>query len=180
MSFEFQILDFLQELHTSLLDTGMIFVSKLGDKGAVWIVLAILLLLIPKTRRAGILVAAALILDLLLCNLALKPLVARVRPYDVKEGIELLVSKPGDFSFPSGHTAASFAAASALWFTKEKRLWIPAFVLAVLIAFSRLYLYVHYPTDVLGGALLGVFCGWLAMRITARWTSVPGINEETR
>lgn len=162
MAFEFQILDFIQQLHTPILDTFMIFVSKLGDKGAVWIVLAVLLLIFPKTRKAGMLVAAALIIDAVLCNIMLKPMVARVRPYDINTAVEILVAKPKDFSFPSGHTAASFAAASALWFSKEGKLWMPALLLAVLIALSRMYLYVHYPTDVLGGAILGIFCGWLA------------------
>lgn len=162
MAFEFQILDFMQRLHIPILDTFMIFVSKLGDKGAVWIVLAVLLLIFPKTRKAGMLVSAALIIDAVLCNMMLKPMIARVRPYDINTAVEMLVAKPKDFSFPSGHTAASFAAASALWFSKEGKLWMPALLLAVLIAFSRMYLYVHYPTDVLGGVILGIFCGCLA------------------
>lgn len=177
MAFEFQILDFIQELHTPILDAFMIFVSKLGDKGAVWIVLAVLLLAFPKTRKAGTIVAAALVIDAVLCNIILKPLVARVRPYDIHTAIEILVAKPRDFSFPSGHTAASFAAASALWFAKEGKLWMPAFVLAALIAFSRMYLYVHYPTDVLGGAILGIFCGWLAQMFM---TNVNKLSQTQR
>ena len=100
--------------------------------------------------------AAALIIDLLLCNVLLKNFVARTRPYDVNTGIQLLVAKLRDYSFPSGHTAASFASAAALYFAGEKKLWKPALVLACLIAVSRLYLYVHYPTDVLAGILLGL------------------------
>lgn len=97
----------------------------------------------------------ALALDVLLCNVMLKPLVGRMRPFTVNTGMELLINAPKDFSFPSGHTAASFAAAFALLFVKNK-LWIPSMILASLIAFSRLYLYVHYPTDVLAGILLGL------------------------
>jgi len=167
MAFEFEILNFFQELHTPVLTWIMRAASRLGDVGFIWILLAVILLLIPKTRKIGMLVSVALILDVITCNLILKPLVARTRPYDVNTAIELLIAAPKDFSFPSGHTAASFAAVSALWFAKEKKFWIPALVLAVLIAFSRMYFYVHYPTDVLGGALLGILCGWMADKLLA-------------
>lgn len=167
MAFEFEILNFFQELHTPVLTWIMRAASRLGDAGFIWILLAVILLLIPKTRKIGMLVSVALILDVITCNLILKPLVARTRPYDVNTAIELLIAAPKDFSFPSGHTAASFAAVSALWFAKEKKFWIPALVLAVLIAFSRMYFYVHYPTDVLGGALLGILCGWMADKLLA-------------
>ena len=167
MAFEFEILNFFQELHTPVLTWIMRAASRLGDVGFIWILLAVILLLIPKTRKIGMLVSVALILDVITCNLILKPLVARTRPYDVNTAIELLIAAPKDFSFPSGHTAASFAAVSALWFAKEQKFWIPALVLAVLIAFSRMYFYVHYPTDVLGGALLGILCGWMADKLLA-------------
>ena len=110
-------------------------------------------------------VLAALVLDMVLCNGILKPLVGRARPFTANPSIQLLVSKPADYSFPSGHTAAAFAAVSALFFAGEKKIWKGALVLAVLIAFSRLYLYVHYPTDVLGGAVVGAFAAWGAVRI---------------
>ena len=113
---------------------------------------------------------AALLVDLVICNGILKPLVHRIRPFDVKTGIELLVKRPTDYSFPSGHTAASFASVTALYLAGEKKLWIPALVLAVLIAFSRLYLYVHYPTDVLGGVVAGLAAGalgyWLMKKVS--------------
>ena len=92
-------------------------------------------------------------------QLLLKPIIARPRPFTFRPELTLLVKAPRDFSFPSGHTAASFAAASALLFSKAKG-WIPAMVLAALIALSRLYLYVHYPTDVLAGVVVGVLCGF--------------------
>lgn len=124
--------------------------------------------MIPKTRKVGILVSVALLLDVLTCNVILKPLIARTRPYDVNTAVELLIRAPRDYSFPSGHTAASFAAAAALWFADKKKLAIPALVLAVLIAFSRMYFYVHYPTDVLGGAILGMVCGWLSYKLLSQ------------
>lgn len=153
---EFSILDFIQnQFRTSFGDFVMPLISKLGNGGIIWLVLSGLLCVFPKYRKAGVTMLTALALDVLLCNVMLKPLVGRMRPFTVNTGVELLINAPKDFSFPSGHTAASFAAAFALLFVKNK-LWIPSMILASLIAFSRLYLYVHYPTDVLTGILLGL------------------------
>ena len=165
---ELRFLDFLQTIHTPLLDKILAFITSLGNAGIIWIVLAVVLLILPKTRRTGIIVAAALLMDLILCNLILKNLVARVRPYDVNTAIAILIKKPFDFSFPSGHTAASFAAMTALFLAKMKKAWIAALVLAVLIAFSRLYFYVHYPTDVLGGAVVGILSGIMGYAIVEK------------
>ena len=153
---EFSILDFIQnQFRTSFGDFVMPLISKLGNGGIIWLFLSGLLCVFPKYRKAGVTMLTALALDVLLCNVMLKPLVGRMRPFTVNTGVELLINAPKDFSFPSGHTAASFAAAFALLFVKNK-LWIPSMILASLIAFSRLYLYVHYPTDVLAGILLGL------------------------
>ncbi len=165
---ELRFLDFLQTLHTPLLDKILAFITSLGNAGIIWIVLAVVLLILPKTRKTGIIVAAALLMNLILCNLILKNLVARVRPYDVNTAIAILIKKPLDFSFPSGHTAASFAAMTALFLAKMKKAWIAALVLAVLIAFSRLYFYVHYPTDVLGGAVVGILSGIIGYAIVEK------------
>ena len=110
---------------------------------------------------------AALLLGVLICNVTMKPLIARVRPYDFQlehfqKYIVLLVETPNDYSFPSGHTIASFEAATVL-LVKNKKLGIPAMILAVLIAFSRMYLYVHYPTDVLASVVLGIIMAYLGM-----------------
>ena len=150
MGFEFQILDKLQTIHTPLLDRFMVAITKLGDAGIVWIILTVILLLIPKTRKSGVYMAVALIADLIICNVILKPIVARIRPYSINQTVHLLVTPLKDYSFPSGHTAASFASAAG------------ALIVSVLIAFSRMYLYVHYPTDVLGGLIIGLLCGWIA------------------
>ena len=103
----------------------------------------------------------ALVCGLIVCNLTLKPLVARIRPYDMRPIDNMLTEPMHDFSFPSGHTIASFEAAIVL-LIRNKRFGIPATVLAAVISFSRLYLYVHYPTDVLFGAALGALfaCLW--------------------
>ena len=169
MNIELSILDWFQTLHTPFLDKIMVFITRLGDAGIIWIVLSIVLLLIPKTRKSGVVMVAALVVDVILCNIVLKNLVARTRPYDVNRGVHLLVAKLHDYSFPSGHTAASFASVTALYLAGEKKLWKFALVLACLIAISRLYLYVHYPTDVLGGILFGVISGYLGYRKVLKW-----------
>lgn len=165
VNLDFSILDWIRaNCQTAFLDAVMPVVSMLANGGWLWIVLAIVLLIPKKTRLCGLAVAFGLIIDVIFCNGIIKPLVARIRPYDVRTAVELLVAKPTDYSFPSGHAAASFTAASALLFSRNK-LWIPALLLAACIGFSRLYLYLHYPSDVLCGALLGVlfgFCGYLA------------------
>lgn len=169
MPFEFEILNYLQHLRTPFGDVFMPFVSSLGNAGIIWILLAIVLLLIPKTRKAGWLVFIALLFDVVYCNLILKNVFHRTRPYDINTAVQLLIAKPIDFSFPSGHTAASFAAVTALFFTKNKKMWIPALVLACLIAFSRMYLYVHFPTDILGGVAIGVLSGLCSFAVVRRY-----------
>ena len=139
----------------------MPFITSLGNSGMIWIALALILMLIPKTRKTGFVVAVSLILEVICCNLILKPFVGRIRPCDVNPAIQLLIPRPTDYSFPSGHAGASFAATAAL-FGQKSRLWIPSLILSLLIGFSRLYLYVHYPSDVLVGALLGTMLGLLA------------------
>jgi undecaprenyl-diphosphatase len=150
-----------------VLDRVVPLVTYLGEGGAIWILLALVLLLRKDTRRYGLGVAVALVLDLVLCNLLLKPLVARPRPFTLRE-VTLLVKAPGDWSFPSGHTAASFAAAGALCFGKSK-LGAPAVVLATLISLTRLYLYVHYPSDVVAGVAVGLLCGFLGTFFARKW-----------
>ncbi len=158
---DLSILDWIQaHLRCGVLDAGLPWITALGDYGAFWILLALVLLAVPRTRRLGVAMTAALVLDVVLCNGVLKPLVARPRPFTFRPELELLVAPPRDFSFPSGHTAASFAAAAAL-LGMRSRSWIPAMALALAIGLSRLYLYVHYPTDVFCGALLGFACGIL-------------------
>ena len=162
---EIGILNWIQTLHNPVGDVFFPFITKFGDAGIFWIVVAIVLLVIPKTRKTGAIMAAAFLVDVILCNGLLKNLVARVRPFDVNPSVHLLVAKPHDYSFPSGHTALSFAAVTALYLAGEKKVWKPALVLAVLIAISRLYLYMHYPTDVLGGIVIGILCGYLGYKI---------------
>lgn len=168
MGIEIQILDWIQNIRTPFGDIIVPLISSLGNAGIIWIALTLVLLVIPKTRRSGLIMALALIADLILCNGILKNLVARTRPYDVNTAVNLLIEKPVDYSFPSGHTAASFAAVTALYLAGEKKLWKPALVLSILIAFTRMYLYVHYPTDILGGIAVGIISGYIGFFIAGR------------
>ncbi len=168
MGTEIKILDWIQTLHTPLIDKIMLRITHLGDMGIIWILLAIVLLLIPRTRKSGLIVMMALFIDVIVCNGILKNLFARIRPFDINESVQLLLAAPRDYSFPSGHTAASFATVTALYFAGEKKLWKVSFVIAVLIAFSRMYLYVHYPTDILGGILVGIGAGAVGYHLVMR------------
>ena len=161
MDLDFGILNSIQTLQNPAFDVVMPAVSFLGSAGWIWIVLCLGLLIYPKTRRTGVIVAIALIIDLIVVNLGIKPFVARLRPYEINTAYQLIVPPESDYSFPSGHAAASFSAASALFFARSKW-WIPSAILAVIISFSRLYLYVHFPSDVLVGALLGILFGFVA------------------
>ena len=168
MAWEFNLLDQIQQhLANDFLNALVPRISSLGDAGLIWIALSILLLLFPKTRKAGLASGIALLFMLIPGIMILKPLVARLRPFTDNTAVELLIPPPTDFSFPSGHTYASFASASAI-FRNNHKIGIPALILASLIAFSRLYLYVHYPTDVLFGILFGILAGWIGNLISNR------------
>ncbi|MCD8046590.1 MAG: phosphatase PAP2 family protein [Clostridiales bacterium] len=132
--------------------------TKLGNMGAIWIVIAILLLIPRKTRRAGILAIVSLIGSFCLVNLFLKGYVNRVRPAEVVSGLNCLITTT-DASFPSGHAAAGFAAATAIYKSTHKWVGVPCVVLAVLLSFSRLYVGAHYPSDVICGAIIGFLIG---------------------
>ena len=161
MPFEFAFLDWLQQFRNPVLDALAVFFNYAGEHGEIWIAFTLILLLCRRTRKAGLAMAIALISYLIAGDFILKPLFARPRPCDVNTAITILVNRPHGHSFPSGHTASAFAAAFALWL-QNRKLGVPALVLAAFIAFTRLYLYVHFPTDILGGVVLGLALGALA------------------
>lgn len=157
MAFDNGILDWIQQaMRGDVMDQIMAFLSWLGEAGMVWILIALVLLCRKKTRKWGIVMAVTLLAGLLLGEWGLKNVVQRVRPCNVPGmDVMLAVPPPSSFSFPSGHTMSSFEAATILW-AMDHRWGTAAYGLAAAIAFSRMYLYVHYPTDVLAGALFGV------------------------
>ncbi len=164
-TFEIGILDFIQEhFACAALDFLMPIISMFADGGIFWIAVALFMLCFKRTRRTGLKMGGALLMGLIICNITLKPLIGRVRPYNVASFDGLLVEPLGDGSFPSGHTLASFEAAVVL-LRCDKRLGYPALGIAIAVALSRLYLYVHYPTDVLTSVLLGSLFALLSCRI---------------
>ena len=161
-----EILLFIQDhIRQEWMDWFWKAVTHLGDGGVFWILLGIILLFSKKTRPAGVAALLALLVGPLHTNVCLKNIVARIRPYEVVEGLRLMIERQRDYSFPSGHTSASFAAACALVRTLPKKWGTVCMILAGVIALSRLYVGVHYPSDVLGGMVVGIFAGWAGWKL---------------
>lgn len=152
------ILQFIQEhLRNGWSDAFFTAITFLGDSGIIWIAFSLCLVCSKTYRRQGLVLLAVLAITFLVGDVVLKNWIQRPRPFQ-EMPVELLIPPPESFSFPSGHTSSSFAAASVIY--RIRKSWgIAAFILAVLIGFSRLFLFVHYPTDVLAGAVLGLLVG---------------------
>lgn len=166
---ELQILQWIQEnVRHPILDRVLVWLTYTGELGAIWIIWALLLLLLPawrNYRRQGLCMLISLALGGIFCNLLLKPIIARPRPFiGHLQDYPHLVGFPSEFSFPSGHATASFSAAAVFCWTKVVWSWLPL-LLAVAISFSRLYVFVHYPSDILVGLVLGFVNAYLAQCI---------------
>ena len=153
--FEASILLWIQENLRGVMDGFWVFVTHLGDGGYLWIALGVALLFFKKTRPIGFTVLISLLINFIITNVTLKDLIARPRPFVVNDTIVTLIKAPTSYSFPSGHTSGSFSAMLALYRWVPKKIGIPAIILASMIAFSRMYIGVHYPTDILGGIVVG-------------------------
>ena len=162
---------------TAALDNFFLAVTRIaGSYGQLWVVIAVLLLIFKRTRRAGVSVLIAYAAVYLVGQTLLKHLISRPRPCQIDQAFALLVSRPSSSSFPSTHSAWAFGAATAI-FMQNRKIGIAACVVAALIAFSRLYLFLHFPTDVLAGMALGIALGVLANRIVThlgRWFTSHG------
>lgn len=180
VSFDLPILDWIQaNLQSPVMDKIMPIITLFGEGGIFWIAWAVLMLILPKTRKIGFGMIFALLLGVLVCNVTMKPLIARIRPYDLQAErgivINLLINAQHDFSFPSGHTIASFEAAVVL-LRHSKKMGIPALILAILVSFSRLYLYVHYPSDVLVSVVLGTIFAFIGCAL-ANLIKLPTVKK---
>ena len=166
--FDAAVMTWIQEnLHNAATDFFFPIITYLGEAGALWLILAAVLLCFKKTRTTGILVLITMALTFLTGELGLKNLICRPRPCHLFPEVPLLVHRPDSFSCPSGHTASSVTAAVMLFLRHKKQAW-PALILAALIAFSRVFLFVHWPTDILAGAVLGVLFALIVYSMYSR------------
>ena len=162
--FDQAVLGMMQLMRCSFLDSFVVYLSYITTSGILWIVLGVVLLFVRRTRATGIVLLASLTVVFLTGDLLLKHVVDRARPFAVDTSIALLIKAPSGASFPSTHSCLA-AASTVVLFARNKVLGFVALALTLCIAFSRLYLYVHYPTDVLAGLLLGVLCALLVLHI---------------
>lgn len=170
MAIDWAILNWIQNIFGStFMDFLMPKITALGNAGIIWIIIGVCLLITKKYRKIGIFVLVGLLMGLIIGNGIVKNVVARPRPCWINTDFPLLISCPTDFSFPSGHTQSSMIAATILTMGNKKFGYV-AIPLAVLIAFSRLYLYVHFPTDILGGAIMGITIGALTFIVGNKLT----------
>ena len=163
---------------TAVLDSFFLAVTNIaGSYGQLWVIVAAVLMVFKKTRKAGVAVLFAYAAVFLIGQYGLKNLISRPRPCQIDLDFTLLVSRPSSSSFPSTHSAWAFGAATAI-FMQHKKAGVAAFIAAALIAFSRLYLFLHFPTDVLAGIALGIALGVLANWITGRiWKIADKSNK---
>ena len=165
-SFDGNMLLFIQEhLRNPILTPAFQFITTLGNGGLIWLIIISFLLVFKKSRKTGLVALITLVMCIIINNVMLKHIIARPRPFDTLTQLQVLIKKPTDFSFPSGHTASSFAVAGAFYYYGNKKWGIIAFLFAGLIGFSRLYLGVHYPSDVICGALSGLIISLFISRV---------------
>ena len=164
---DFYILDLISNLKCGFLDFLMPKITALGNGGMIWIVMALIMCADKNYRKTGITVLAGLLAGLVIGNMIIKPLAARPRPCWINMPAVMLIDVPQDYSFPSGHTLSSFIAAFILLFSGS-RFRYAALVSAALIAFSRLYLYVHFPSDILGGIILALLIAYTAVKVSEK------------
>ena len=168
MGFDWGILQAIQDYVTcTFLDVVMPIITALGNIGAIWIIAAVALLCTKKYRVYGVVLLGCLAVGALIGNGLIKNAVMRPRPCWLDESVTMLIATPSDYSFPSGHTAAGATITSALFFCRSI-LWFPCAVLTSLIGVSRMYLHVHYPSDIFGAALFGTFFGRMGWKVTHR------------
>ena len=161
---EINVLLFIQDhIRNAVLDVIMPIITNIGYKGIVPILVILFMLIVRRYRAVGLTALCAFIGNVAIVNVILKNIVARIRPYDSFDALQLLCDKQDDFSYPSGHTAAVCCVAFVIFFCFPKKIGIPAVIIAIAVGFSRLYIGVHYPTDVLVGGLVGFMMAYLSV-----------------
>ena len=173
---ELSVLEWFDSIHRSVLDPLMVGITYSATSGLIWFVLGFLMTCSQRWRRCGVSVIVAVVLAYIVVDVVLKPLVCRERPFDFAD-FDLLIAAPDTWSFPSGHTASAFAGATAI-LIHNRRWGAVAMVYAVLVGISRLYLCVHWPTDVVAGAVVGVAVAVVAVWFMSRW--IPYFRELDR
>lgn len=183
LPFDTAVLDFIQHfIKSGFLDPIMVIIGHLGEKGALFLAAGIIMLFFKRTRATGAMVLAAITLGFLVGELGLKTLINRPRPFVANPDIQLMIDIPSGSSFPSGHSCSALAAATVM-IVRDKRFGIPAMIIALLIVFSRLYNYVHYPSDVIAGMLLGIISAIIIMvvfRKTGLERKLDNIGKKTK
>lgn len=170
-------------LHSDILDAFFKMITMLGDVGFIWLILTLILLIRKETRYTGMVMALSLAFSLIIVNIGIKPLVNRPRPYETYP-FNLTIAPPSGSSFPSAHSSSSFAAAWAYFITRKNKMRYFWIILAAAISFSRLYLFVHFPTDVLSGIALGILFSYPARFLICKliqektWPWLPKIPDE--
>lgn len=170
MQLDGEVLLWIQQyLRRDFLNPVITFITSLGNAGWFWILLSALMMFSKKYRKIGLTGLIALVIGFLITNLWLKNMVMRIRPYEVVDGLTLIGRRAHDFSFPSGHSTASMAASSVFPALMPRKYGIPAFLLGIFICFTRLYIGIHYPTDVLAGMLIGFAAAFAAIWIMRKY-----------
>lgn len=166
---ERSILLFFQNIRSAPMDKIMIFITTLGDSGLLWILVSMGLIVNKKFRRVGIISLLSLILCFLLNNIVIKNIIQRPRPFYSIQDLRILISIPSEFSFPSGHSSSSFAASTGMLLASKKKVFYLFYILAFLIAISRVYVGVHYLSDILVGAFVGILCGVIVNKLFSKY-----------
>lgn len=181
-NFDYALLEFFHKLNVGpmgdFFDFLMIAITKLGDDGIFLILLSLVLMIFKKTRKVGTAMLGAIIIGALFTNISIKPIIARPRPYFDETGIfhqwwlDAGAHTESEFSFPSGHTTSAMAAMTGLFFVTNKKVSWTAFIFAVVMGITRIYICVHFPSDVLGGLVVGFIAGLLSyIIVNAVWKS---------
>lgn len=177
---ELDILNAIHSISSPAMDSVMLAATYAATYATLWFVLAAVLMCFERQRKVGVAIIVSVMVAYIVCDLVLKPLVGRERPCDLAD-FEMLVPVPGTYSFPSGHTMSSFAAATAI-FIFHRRAGIVAYVFAAMVGLSRMYLFVHWPTDVVAGAVIGIIvasaCVWFMSRYVPYFREVSAEPEK--